>query len=150
MRIVRAEVSELPLVVQMKMNMFREAGSASLLQEHAEEMILQTYSALYQEDRCCHFLVYDERGKCTACAGAVIKDDIPFCFFKTPYYGYVIDVYCVPEDRRKGYATGAMEAVLRWLKEKGVHSIKLKPSGTGRHLYERMGFCDSGEMEKWI
>ena len=80
----------------------------------------------------------------------MIKDDIPVCFFKTPYYGYVIDVYCVPEDRRKGYATRAMEAVLNWLEEKGVHNIKLKPSGTGRLLYERFGFCDSGEMEKWI
>lgn len=150
MRIVKAEVNDLPLVVEMKMHMFREVGSASLLQENAEEMILQTYRSLYQEDKCCHFLVYNEEGKRVACAGAVIKDDIPVCFFKTPYYGYVIDVYCVPEDRRKGYATMAMEAVLNWLKEKGVHNIKLKPSGTGRLLYERMGFCDSGEMEKWI
>ena len=50
MRIARAEISDLPLVVEMKMNMFREVGSASLLQEHAEEMILQTYRSSYQED----------------------------------------------------------------------------------------------------
>lgn len=150
MRIVRAEICDLPLVVEMKMNMFMEVGSASLLQEHAEEMILETYKSLYQEDKCCHFLIYNEKGKSIACAGAVIKDDIPFCFFKTPYYGYVIDVYCVPEDRRKGYATRAMEVAMNWLEEKGVHNIKLKPSGTGRLLYERIGFRDSGEMEKWI
>ena len=120
MRIARAEICDLPFVVEMKMNMFMEVGSASLLQEHAEEMILQTYRSLYQEDKCCHFFVYNENGKNIACTGAVIKDDIPVCFFKTPYYGYVIDVYCVPEDRRKGYATRAMKAVLNWLEEKGA------------------------------
>jgi hypothetical protein len=25
-----------------------------------------------------------------AIGGAVIKEDVPFCFFKTPYYEYVI------------------------------------------------------------
>ena len=50
MRIARAEICDLPFVVEMKMNMFMEVGSASLLQEHAEEMILQTYRSLYQED----------------------------------------------------------------------------------------------------
>ena len=81
MEIIRAEEKELPLVVDMKMKMFRE---------------------------------------------------------------------CVPEKRRKGYASKIMEAVLNWLEEKGVHNVKMKPSGAGRLMYENMGFHDSGEMEKWI
>ena len=97
MKIIKAEVKHLPLIVDMKMKMFREVGSADLLQDNAEEKILQTYESLYREDKCCHFIVYDENGQEAACGGAVIKEDVPFCFFKNPCYGYVMDVYCVPE-----------------------------------------------------
>ena len=40
--------------------------------------------------------------------------------------------------------------LLKWLMGKGVHNIKLKPSAAGKHLYEKFGFGDSGEMELWI
>lgn len=150
MKIIRAEEQDLPFIIDMKMQMFREVGSIHLLQDNVEESIRQTYAALYREDNCCHFIAYDENGQGAACGGAVIKKDIPFCFFKTPYYGYVIDVYCIPEKRRNGYAAKIMEAVLEWLEEKGVHNVKLKPSEAGRMMYEKMGFYASGEMEKWI
>ena len=52
--------------------------------------------------------------------------------------------------RRNGYASKIMEAILNWLKENGVRNVKLKPSGAGKMLYEKMGFSDSDEMEKWI
>ena len=91
-----------------------------------------------------------ENDSVVACGGAVIKEDIPFCFFKTPMYGYIIDVYSIPEKRRNGYSSRIMEELLKWLQNKGVHNIKLKPSATGKHLYEKFGFCDSGEMELWI
>ena len=150
MEIVKAEVKDLPLIVDMKMRMFREVGSIALLRDGAEEMIGQTYASLYREGKCCHFIAYDENMQAVACGGAVIKEDVPFCFFKTPRYGYIMDVYCVPEKRRNGYATRLVDATLRWLEEQGVHSVKMKPSGAGRMLYEKMGFQDSGEMEKWI
>ena len=44
----------------------------------------------------------------------------------------------------------AMEELINWLQNNGVHNIKLKPSAAGRHLYDKFGFCDSGEMELWI
>lgn len=129
--------------------MFESVGTLSLLQDDAQYLILKKYKELYQEDKLSHFIIY-EGSKAVAIGGAVIKEDVPFCFFKTPYYGYIIDVYCIPEARRKGYATKIMESVINWLEEKGVHNIKLKPSNKGRIMYEKMGFEDSGEMEKFI
>lgn len=150
MEIIKAKEKGIPLIVDMKMKMFKEVGSITLLQDNAEEFIQETYASLYREDKCCHFIAYDENKQIVACGGAVIKNDVPFCFFKTPCYGYVIDVYCIPEKRRNGYASKIMEAILNWLEGKGVHNVKLKPSGAGRLMYEKMGFHDSGEMEKWI
>ncbi len=149
MEIKKAEIKDLNIVVKLKMDMFKEVGSIVLLQENAEEQIYEKYKELYKEEKGCHYLAY-ENGRVVACGGAVIKEDIPFCFFKTPMYGYIIDVYCIPEKRRNGFSSRIMEELLKWLKGKGVHNVKLKPSAAGKHLYEKMGFCDSLEMELWI
>ncbi len=149
MEIKRAEIEDLSLVVKLKMDMFTEVGSVAFLRENAERQIYETYKELYQAGKCCHYLAY-ENDRVIACGGAVIKEDIPFCFFKTPMYGYIVDVYCIPEKRRNGYASRITEEVLNWLKDKGVHTVKLKPSTVGKHLYEKFGFCDAGEMELWI
>lgn len=150
MRVDQAEIEDLPLIVDMKLRMFREVGSYGLLREGAEEMILQSYAALYREGLCRHYILRDGAGQAVAIGGAVIKAEVPFCFFQGPGYGYVMDVYTVPEARGQGHATRIMEAVLAWLKERGVRQVKLKPSGAGRALYGRMGFQDAGEMEKWL
>lgn len=149
MEIKMAEIKDLNIVVKMKMDMFTEVGSIALLQDNAEEKIYEKYKELYQEGKGCHFLAY-ESDSVIACGGAVIKEDVPFCFFKTPMYGYIVDVYCIPEKRRNGYSSKIIEELLKWLKSKGVNTIKLKPSAVGKHLYEKFGFCDSGEMELWI
>lgn len=149
MEIKKAEIKDLNNVVKLKMDMFTEVGSIALLQDNAEEMIYMKYKALYQEEKACHYLAY-ENDNVIACGGAVIKEDVPFCFFKTPMYGYIIDVYCIPEKRRQGYSSEIMKELLKWLHSKGVHTVKLKPSASGKQLYEKFGFRDSGEMELWI
>ncbi len=149
MEIKKAEIKDLNLVVKMKMDMFTEVGSIALLQDNAEEKIYEKYKELYQEDKLCHYLVYED-DKVIACGGAIIKEDVPFCFFKTPIYGYIIDVYCIPEKRKNGYASRIMEKLISRLKDKGIHNIKLKPSAAGREVYEKFGFGDSGEMELWL
>ena len=149
MEIKKAKIKDLDIVVEMKMAMFREVGSITLLQDNAERKIYEKYKELYTQEKGCHYLVY-ENGEAVACGGAVIKEDVPFCFFKTPMYGYVIDVYCVPEKRRNGYASLIMKELIEWLKDKGVHTVRLKPSAVGRQMYEKIGFSDSGEMEMWI
>ena len=149
MEIKKAEIKDLDVVVKMKMEMFIEVGSISLLQDNAEKKIYEKYKELYQDGKGCHYLIY-ENDTVITCGGAVIKEDVPFCFFKTPTYGYIIDIYCVPEKRRSGYASKIMAELIKWLQNKGVHNIKLKPSSAGRHLYEKFGFGDSGEMETWL
>ncbi len=145
----KARCDDLNIVVSFKMDMFREVGSITLLQDNSEERIYEKYKELYLSGKMCHFLLYDN-GEAVACGGAILKDDVPFCFFKTPIYGYIMDVYCIPEKRRNGYATKIIEELIKWLGSLGVHTVKLKPSAAGKQLYERFGFCDSGEMELWI
>lgn len=149
MKIVKASEKDISLIVDMKLKMSKELGIDFLFQENIEEKIKQKYLDMYREDKGCHFILYEEC-EVVAIGGAMLKEDVPFCFFKTPYYGFIIDVYCIPEKRRKGYATEIMKSILKWLEEKEVHTIKLKPSHEGRLLYEKLGFRSSDEMEKII
>ena len=61
------------------MDMFKEVGSIALLQDNAEEQIYEKYKELYQEEKGCHYLVY-ENDSVIACGGAVIKEDVLFCY----------------------------------------------------------------------
>lgn len=149
MEIVRATIQNIDEIVNVKMKMSEELGIKYIFQDNVEEKIKQEYTKLYNEDKCFHYMIYEEN-RIVAIGGAVIKSDIPFCFFKTPYYGYIIDVYCVPEKRRNGYATKIMNATLALLKEKKVNIVKLKPSNIGKTLYEKSGFYTSNEMELMI
>ncbi|MGN1415977.1 MAG: GNAT family N-acetyltransferase [Oscillospiraceae bacterium] len=149
MEIRKAEIKDLDIVVKMRIDMFKEVGIISLLRDDAEEMIYKKYKELYTEEKCCHYLIFDNE-KAIACGGALIKDEVPFCFNKTPIYGYIVDVYCVPDKRKNGYSSQIMTELIKWLRSKGVHAVRLKPSAAGRHLYEKIGFHDSGEMEMFI
>lgn len=81
MEVRKAEIKDLDIVVRMKIDMFKEVGSVTLLQENAESKIYAKYKELYSQEKCCHYLVY-ENSKAVACGGAVIKEDVPFCFSK--------------------------------------------------------------------
>lgn len=149
MNIKKATKEDIEIILDMKMRMSKELRITEVFQENVEEKIKEKYLSLYQEDKCCHFLIYEDE-KVVAIGGAIVKEDIPFCFFKTPYYGFVMDMYSLPEKRKRGYATKIMEELLKWLKEKGVHNVRLKPSLEGRLLYEKLGFQSAGEMQKNI
>ena len=49
MEIKKAEIKDLDVVVKMKMEMFMEVGSISLLQDNAEKKIYEKYKELYQK-----------------------------------------------------------------------------------------------------
>ncbi|MFR2154635.1 MAG: hypothetical protein ACLS48_08355 [[Eubacterium] siraeum] len=42
-----------------------------------------------------------------------------------------------------------MKELIEWLKGKGVHNVRLKPSAVGRRLYENR-IQRQREMEMWI
>ena len=59
MEIKKAEIKDLDVVVKMKMEMFIEVGSISLLQDNAEKKIYEKYKELYQDGKGCHYLIYE-------------------------------------------------------------------------------------------
>jgi GNAT superfamily N-acetyltransferase len=60
--------------------------------------------------------------------------------------GNILNVYTVPEFRRRGLARWLKEAALDWCRVNGIDLVILHASSEGRALYESLGFHASNEM----
>jgi GNAT superfamily N-acetyltransferase len=58
----------------------------------------------------------------------------------------ILNVYTEQEFRRRGVAREIMQAIMEWVKERGLHSVNLHASDEGRRLYESLGFAPTNEM----
>lgn len=105
----------------------------------------KTYKELYKSGKAKHFIIKNDN-KVIACAGAFIKEDIPYCFFKERKYGFIGDVYVEPDFRKKGYARILTNSVIKWLTEQEIKTIRLLASDNARKLYESLGFKGTDEM----
>jgi GNAT superfamily N-acetyltransferase len=138
--------ADLTTVVSLKLRMFEELGvvDAQLVNEPAIA-IQREYERLFAVGDLQHFVAVED-GQVVACAVAILKRDPPFCFFRPPFYGFLADVYTVPENRRRGHAKRLTQEALSWLRQKGVERITLLSSELARPMYEEFGFHASGEL----
>jgi len=141
----RATAEDLPRIVEFKLRMFSEAGRSHLLAPRAEQLIASDYQTMYAGGTAAHFLVRDN-GAVVGCAGGFLKDDIPYRYFTKAIYGFIGDVYVVPEARGRGLARGLSLEVIDWLRQCGVQSIRLLASEAARPIYASLGFRNTDEM----
>ncbi len=144
-----ASINDINTICRLKLGMFGESGHIDLLHKNATEIIKQVYKEMYLKCSAIHF-IKEMDGNIVACAGAFIKSDIPYCFFSNPFYGFIGDVYTLPEYRGNGYATELTADAISWLKAKGVQRISLLASEQARGIYKRMGFMPTDEMVKYV
>lgn len=137
--------NDLAAVATLKSKMFEEVEMTHLLAPDFIPIVTEDYRKLYSLGTAQHFVI-EHDGKIIACAGAFIKHDIPYRYFKEREYGFVGDVYVDPEFRKKGYARTLTNAVLEWFSDRNIKTIRLLASHNARKLYESLGFKATDEM----
>ncbi|UOF90042.1 GNAT family N-acetyltransferase [Fodinisporobacter ferrooxydans] len=137
--------NDIPALVTLKYKMFEEIDMAHLLVDDFISEVTEDYRKLYSLGMAQHFVI-EHDGRITACAGAFIKDDIPYRYFKERQYGFIGDVYVHPEFRKRGYARTLTNAALHWFAERDVKTIRLLASQNARPLYASLGFIGTDEM----
>jgi GNAT superfamily N-acetyltransferase len=144
-----ASPDDIPRIVDMKIEMFREFGYDQYLQKNARETIVQDYSRMYETNLAIHLLAKVDTS-IVGTAGAFVKSDIPYRYFSKGQYGFIGDVYTVPVYRNHGISMKLNEQALDWLREYGVDFVRLLASDAGRPIYERLGFSpDVGMVLKF-
>lgn len=75
-----------------------------------------------------------------------IIDTIPRPGRKKSPFGYVTNVYTIPEYRSRGIGSLVMKEVHRWAREKGLTFLVVWPSELSVEFYERHGFHRAEEV----
>ncbi|HEY5560612.1 MAG TPA: GNAT family N-acetyltransferase [Clostridiaceae bacterium] len=141
-----ASINDIKLICEFKLRLFEESGHIKLLHEDVRNIVEKEYIKMYSEQKAIHFFE-EVDGKIISCAGAFIKSDIPYCFFETPFYGFIGDVYTLPEYRKNGYATKLTNESITWLRNKGVKNISLLATEQARNIYSKIGFKSTDDMK---
>lgn len=75
--------------------------------------------------------------------GAVVIKSIPGDFSNSTYLeGDILNMYTIPEARKKGYAGVILDAILKESKKRGISKLSLHTTKVGEHLYRNSGFSE--------
>ncbi len=146
--IIEGTIRDVERALEMRRRLFNEMGVApEALLDDVQEQLRETYTKAYEAEEIIHYLAYDVQGELVAIAGALLKKDFPYRFFKPGYYGWIIDVFTDPRHRGYGLASRLMKLTHEWLEAKGVQEAKLISAGAGpRKIYEKLGYRPTWEM----
>lgn len=147
-KFILVEEKDIPLVLEFRKTLFKEMGvpDQSFI-DNAYEILNELYIKELKEGRIRHYIAYDSENVPVAIAGAILKNDFPYFLFKPGYYGWIIDVYTVPQFRGKKLATKLLKLTHQWLLQKGAQEAKLiAAGGDARKLYETLEYRDTWEM----
>ena len=60
--------------------------------------------------------------------------------------GHLVNVYVMPDHRRRGLARQLVNTAMDWCSGQGIRVMTLTASDAGRPLYESIGFTDARQM----
>jgi ribosomal protein S18 acetylase RimI-like enzyme len=136
---------DIAAITLLKQKMFKEVGMEHLLRDDFVKVVEKTYKELYETGKAIHFVI-EHKNDIVACAGAFIKEDIPYCFYKEEQYGFIGDVYVEPQFRKQGYAIKLTNEVLDWFSNKEINTVRLLASDNAKKLYKSIGFKETDQM----
>ncbi|WP_423823653.1 GNAT family N-acetyltransferase [Salinisphaera sp. SPP-AMP-43] len=140
-----ATPQDLPEIARLKVAMFEENGHGHWLHDDIQALVVADYAQLYQRGDAVHCITR-QHGTITAMAGAFMKSDLPYRYFRESRYGFIGDVYTLPAYRHRGLSSALVDAALDWLQTQPIEKVRLLASDYGRAIYERIGFEPSAEM----
>ncbi|WP_262365325.1 GNAT family N-acetyltransferase [Halobacillus karajensis] len=139
------KIEDIPKLATLKLKMFQDANKENLLRENFLEEVEIKYFDLYKRKKATHFVI-ENNNEIIACAGAFIKEDLPYCFYKQSEYGFIGDVYVTNNFRRKGLAQGLTHKTLEWFSTKNIQTVRLLASEDAKELYKAFGFEETDQM----
>ena len=84
--------------------------------------------------------VAEVEGRPVGSAGVVVLQKPPGAAELTGREAYILNVYTVPEHRRRGIATALTERLLDWCESEGIRKMSLHATEEGARIYRRFGF----------
>ena len=135
--------TDIPLFVKHRIDYLKELqGEPDENREITLRIELENYfSNELSANRFFAFLL--ETDKQAVSFGAVVIKSIPGDFSSSTYFeGDILNMYTIPEARKKGFAGIVLDAISKESKKRGISKLSLHTTKDGEHLYRNSGFSE--------
>lgn len=133
-----ARVGDLPAVLDLVINMFRDLGTPDVPTSWRED-VLGTLAERLKRDAAVYVTVDGEDFPISVAVG-VLDHRLPSPRRPPGMIGYVEWLATRDGHRRIGAARLALEALLAWFSTQGVQTVDVHASNAARSLYVSLGF----------
>lgn len=145
----RATESDIDELVNTRIIVLRAANKLSddIDMSKVKEESYRYYKESLDTGEHIAYLVYDDNIFIGA-GGASFYKVMPTYHNSTGRKAYIMNMYTVPEYRRKGIAFKTLDLLVNEVRKRGILQISLEATAAGRPLYEKYGFRQmTDEME---
>lgn len=145
----QATLDDIELLVKTRIIVLRAANH---LDDSADMAVVEQQSYDYYKKALPNgdhtaYLIFDNE-KFVGCGGISFFRVMPTCHNPTGYKAYLMNIYTIPEYRRRGIAYKTLDLLVNAAKDKGITHITLEATDMGRPMYEKYGFVKmNDEME---
>ena len=139
----RVQEADIPGMTAARIDYLTEMQGERSVQykEELQQNLTQYFKQSIQEHR--FFALQAEYEGVIVSYGGMILKKIPGDFNQSSYLeGEILNMYTLPEYRRKGFSSIILENLLKEAKLMGVSKVALHCSKAGEPLYRKYGFSD--------
>ena len=148
--IYRASLADLQELMRWRMTVLREvfhvpSGDPMTALEQENRAYYQTTLPVEEHIACFARIGAENVG----CGGVCFYREMPSPDNPEGKCAYLMNIYTRPDERGRGVGRKIVAWLVRQAEERGITKIYLETSGSGRKLYQEMGFIDmEGYMKR--
>lgn len=145
-----AEPADLDQIVQLRMRLFDDATEMNGVgpDEAILNVTVDYFRQSFDKDDCKTWVAFVDQHVVAVGSLAV------FC--RPPYPGnlagkdaYLLNMYTLPEYRRRGYAQAILKEAMQYAQQQGFGKIWLHATADGQPVYAGAGFAPSADYMEW-
>jgi GNAT superfamily N-acetyltransferase len=146
-RLRRATLADLPLLVAHRDGMWRGMGRGSPTQRRRAREIYRGWARRMMRDRrLVGFIAETREGRAAASGCVWLPEPQPRPETLGRPVPYLMSMFTEPEFRGRGLATRIVREAMRWSRDHGHSRLTLHAARKARPLYRRLGFERGWEM----
>lgn len=144
----RATLDDVDVLVDFRLRFLADrAGSDRAPDEELVAKNLREYFAEAMPRGAFLAWLAERDGAVVATSGMVIWQIPPNNSVPTGRQAYVLNMYTVPEARRRGICTALLEKMIEEARALGLSRVHLHASQPGEGIYRRRGFVEPSDVE---
>ncbi|MBB2182086.1 GNAT family N-acetyltransferase [Lachnospiraceae bacterium MD1] len=140
MEIRKAYLSEIEELAAIRTEFINSLISSEMTISEEFETNANAYMRKHMADDSMVSWVAVEDGKIVSTAMVCYYELLPIMLNQSGKYGYIYNVYTLPEYRKRGLASQLLNKIKEEAKERQIGQLQLRATEMGKLLYEKLGF----------